>query len=498
MPRAKKTTRKATKTATKKIRKSTARKAVKKRRSAQKLKKSTSRKVLRESKLKRKSKGNKTSLTKKKAKKTGNDTDSDLNDSESLDGNSDEMEQVQKEEERKYNLLATKYNEEAKSLRTEISNLQKLLMNNDEEIMNMRQQADRTSREYDASIEEKKHTLKECLSDLKLTKENLLRSEEEHTISRRFLENKLKEESSRHLGLKSELTCQLKTVEDKLNQSQVELKKVQISYEATQQDLKETAKNLCISKNKVEMIEAELKRCRQVQTLYDSELMKIHARLAKVLKRLESKSNVLNMLVGEAYVGQSNIKEQQSLMTDNVMQAAHEKMQSDKGKVQDRLYDLISGLEAACNAVGFEKNTQEKEKSNLKLTTKEAESKEKELIRQKEVVENKYSDLEKKHNLTVTKNQELAEEVGKMSSQLKKLESKRKVMGNIIKSGSEGRKQLRKMLDDAKRAKAKVETALKAKESMYSANVEQLKSQLSNLEAKWKANLLKSREECKN
>lgn len=243
------------------------------------------------------------------------------------------------------------------------------------------------------------------------------------------------------------------------------------------------------------MLEADLQNVRQAKALQDSEVMKIYGRLGDALRMLDSEFDGK-----EDHSPEGNLGEQLASMTDNVVAAALEKNKSYSGMpaLNDRVNDLVSHLEVACKAINAEKKSLESEKAIANLVNQYPDSQEQGLRKENEIVKTKLNDLTEQFNVVVSEKHDLENEVSKLSAQIQGLEKQRKLMRQIVNSGTKGRKQLRKIADDARRAKVQAETALKEREIKYSEHVKDLKSKVTDLEARLKANLEELRMYVKN
>jgi len=344
--------------------------------------------------------------------------------------------------------------------------------------MNLRAKTESDSKEYVKAIKAKQFELSKCLEDVKQLQQNLLRCEAEHEKTKNSLKDIL-EEKKRNVDLKYELTQQLKKAEHANREGQINLKKVQTRWEDSQKRLQQSIKKSGISEKAVKSLEAELKGAREVKILLESEVKKIYSRIFVVLRKMENECEQVRKLRGENdLVGRGRGRVERAHIRTNTKQNI-----SGKSIAESQLNDVTSRLEVA-----WKEMSKEIDFLRSKLATRESETKEgsqsKNEFKRKEP-----SAFEKLNAELILQKDELEEKVNKMSSQIQMFELKKKIMGSTIREGTKGRMKLRRMLDDAKRAKIKAETALLKKEGEYTKQTEELKSQLVNLEARFKAKL---------
>jgi len=261
---------------------------------------------------------------------------------------------------------------------------------------------------------------------------------------------------------KAKVSKQVIVLKEKLTTLKMEMKEVLEKGERKQEQ--------CIN------LETEILRLQRLVDQKVEKEMKKDEEITGILAQAESQSKSYEAALNEKEVELKRCLGDIKLLQQNLL-ACEEKHKKTKTFFED--------------ALKKERAKDSHSSSNLTRKLKETEDAYREGQRKLNHAQSRYAKTQKlleqsmeKVRISEEKAKSLGAELNKMSKQLEILEGKKKVMGMTIREGTKGRMKLRKMLDETRRAKVHAEAALLTKESEYSKQVQELRTQLAALQTK--------------
>jgi len=249
---------------------------------------------------------------------------------------------------------------EAEILRKDVAKLKKALRENVKEenqkikeIKSLQDQAKKDSCSFDAALKRKEDHLGKMIKSITQIRQKQQRCDEKHNKTKRILEEGLRENNSRDMKRRTELTRLLTEAEDAQNKCQQSLDKAQSSFESVQKNLHEINAKSDTSDMKIASLEKQLKEELRLKMLLEFKVKQKSSRIDAAQKKIDSESNFVEEIKKQKDKADTLLIERLTFMRKKILAAEVSLRQSvnEKGTQNAKFKELISQLQAAWKAV---------------------------------------------------------------------------------------------------------------------------------------------------